>query len=395
MEASLKEIWAHRNYRYSIIIALLLVIWLATGLFTGNSNVDDEPRAEEEAAPLTEVRVRQIAARNYPLRVMVKGRTEADRTVDVKAEITGQVEEILVERGELVKAGDAICRLALEDRDLLLKEAEAAVAEAKLEYDGALRLKTDGFQSETEIAEARARLETTQAMLLRRKINREKTAIRAPFDGLVDERPVEVGTLMRPGDTCATILDMDPLVITGQVSEADVANIQPQTPVVARLSTGEKLHGQIRYVSRRANDVTRTFRVEAAVNNPGMRMFSHVTTELTIDTHEVPAHLISSSLLMLDDEGKLGLRLVDRDNQVRFYNVDIVGDADEGVWVTGLPETATLITVGQEYVGNGEQVKVVADTTTTSNTKLSDKNDMETGPADTGTPEASAVIPGK
>jgi len=340
---------------------LLMLLWFASGIFSGKSDGAETPTVASEKTQLTEVRAKKIHAQDYPMQVLVRGRTEADRTVEIKAEITGQVEKIVVQRGERVEEGQEICRLAIEDRELLLEEAQSVADQAKIEYDGALRLKTGGYQSEAAIATNKSKLDTARANLLRRKINLEKISIRAPFAGVVDERPVEVGTLMRPGDTCATILDMDPLVISGQVSEADVVNIHPDTPVQAQLSTGEKLYGQIRYVSRRANDATRTFRVEAAVNNPDMKMFSHVTTEMAIVIDDVPAHLISASLLILDDDGELGVRVVDDQDRVEFYNVKIVGDEDAGVWVTGLPDNTVLITVGQEYVGNGEQVKVVFD----------------------------------
>jgi hypothetical protein len=60
----------------------------------------------------------------------------------------------------------------------------------------------------------------------------------------------------------------------------------------------------------------------------------------------------------LDDAGRVGVRLLDEKNRVRFSLVELVGDHPQGVWVTGLPEKTLLITVGQEYVSNGEEVSV-------------------------------------
>src|SRR5690606_20183901 len=164
-----------------------------------------------------------------------------------------------------------------EDRVLRLSEAKATLAQAQLEYDGALKLKTGGYQSETAIATAKARLEMTKADVLRRELDLQKTEIRAPFDAVVDERPVEVGALMRPGDTCATLLDMDPLVVSGQVSEQQVLRMAQGAMADVQLVTGEELTGHIRYIGRNADDTTRTFRVEAVVNNPTMDRFSGIT----------------------------------------------------------------------------------------------------------------------
>jgi len=383
MLPSLKKFFSNRNYLIASIIAGVMVLWMASGLISQAFSVqpagekpeqvgaegDADPQAEQDE--LTQVRGRYISAKPFPRVVSVKGKTEANRDVDLKAEVGGQVEALPVAKGAQVQTGDVICQLAVEDRQLRLAEARAALAQAQLEYDGAQKLKTGGYQSETAIANAKARLETAKANVLRRELDLQKTKIRAPFDAVVDMRPVEIGDLMRPGDTCATLLDLDPLIVTGQVAEQEVVKVEDQAEVKARLITGEILDGVIRYVSHQANAETRTFRVEAAMQNPDMKSYGGVTAEVRIRAGEVQAHLIPASVLMLDDSGELGVRVVDENNTVRFYNVDMVGDEGDGVWVTGLPETTLLITVGQQYVANGEKVKVVREDATTASTATS------------------------
>jgi len=290
--------------------------------------------------------------------VLLKGKTEANRVVNLRAEVGGVAKSLPVDKGTLVQAGTVICQLDVEDRELRVAEAKAAVDQAQIEYDGAQRLKSGGYQSETAIASAKARLEAAKADLLRRQLDLEKTAIKAPFAGVVDERPVELGTLVRVGDTCATILDLDPLLLTAQVSEQEIVHISKGRELMGRLINGEKVSGKIRYVSRNSDDITRTFRIEAEVSNPEQILPSGITAEMQVFTGEVMAHLIPASLLVLDDNGELGIRVLDEQNFVRSYNVELVGDDANGVWITGLPDTTILITVGQEYVSIGEQVEV-------------------------------------
>lgn len=357
---SLREIWANKNYRVSAFIALGLVVWLASGMVL-KAQDENEPAAASspaKAKPLTEVRARRIQAESYPLAVGVTAQTEANRAVDLRAEVGGQVEVLPVQEGSAVEQGEVICRLAVEDRAQRLEEVKAAVEQAQIDYDGAQRLESGGFQSKTAIANAKARLEAAKANLLRRRLDLEKTAIRAPFDGIVDVRPVNIGDLMRPGDTCATVIDLDPLLVSGEVSEEEVVRVTRGTVAKARLATGEVVTGTIRYVSRQADDVTRTFRVEAAVDNPDMQLMSGITADLDIQVGTVPAHLIAASLLTLDDKGELGVRVLNEAKRVEFYNVELIGDSGEGVWVTGLPESTTLITVGHQYVGIGDEVAV-------------------------------------
>ena len=74
---------------------------------------------------------------------------------------------------------------------------------------------------------------------------------------------------------------------------------------------------------------------------------------------EVYVHRISPALFTLNDAGDLGVRTIDDDNVVEFFKVGIIEDTNEGAWVTGLPDTVKLITVGQEFVLTGETVDPV------------------------------------
>ena len=74
-----------------------------------------------------------------------------------------------------------------------------------------------------------------------------------------------------------------------------------------------------------------------------------------------PAHIIPLSILRLDPDGNIGVRLVNKDNLVEFYTVEIIQDTEKGVWVTGLPFNSRIITVGQDYVNNNEKVDIAID----------------------------------
>ncbi len=355
----MEKIWSNKNYRISIIIGGLVALWLLSGIFkSDNSSEDKDAAAQQASEALTEVRARQIQAQSYPLIVSVKGQTEANRRIDIRAEVSGQIVALPLSEGSTVKSDEVICRLAVEDRELRVSEAKAAADQAQIEYDGAVRLKSGGYQSETAIASAKSRLESAKANLLRREIDLAKTAITAPFDGVIDDRPVEIGDLVRAGDICATVLDLDPLIVSGQVSEDEVVKIAVGGKVQATLVGGHQVSGTVKYISRRADDVTRTFRIEAEIENDDMNLFDGVTADMNLYTRDVDAHLISASLLILDDDGDLGIRILDSANRVVFSPVELIGDAPNGVWVTGLPEVITLITVGHQYVGEGDEVKV-------------------------------------
>lgn len=350
--------WSNRNYRLALLIALLASAWLASGLLTSTPET-----ARQQAARIdnkkTLVKARYIDATDYQPEIVVRARTAARRSVVLKAELSGRVVKLAVAEGSLVAKGDLVCELATEDKALLVEQAESRLAEAQLEYDGALRLRESGYQSQTAIATAKANRDSARAVLKRAQLDLANTRITAPFAGIVDRLPVEIGDFMQRGDECGLLLDIDPVVIAGQVSETQVQQLRQGKPANARLLSGERLRGTITRIGLNPDPLTRGFPVEVEVDNPRRDIRLGITTDLLIAGEPVSAHVIPSSLLSLDDDGKVGVRILVEDNRVVFVNVSLVGDHAEGVWVTGLPQHALLVTVGQEYVIQGELVDVV------------------------------------
>jgi multidrug efflux system membrane fusion protein len=167
---------------------------------------------------------------------------------------------------------------------------------------------------------------------------------------------VNVGDYLAPGQPCAMVIDQDPFLIVGQVSEKDVQKINIGDSGWASLITGERVNGKVRFIAKSADQATRTFRVELEVKNPDGKIRDGVTAEIHVNSATVEAHRISPAILSLDDKGTIGVRIVDAQKKVQFVPVKIVADGTDGVWVTGLPKTVTIITVGQEYVTNGQEV---------------------------------------
>jgi membrane fusion protein, multidrug efflux system len=357
MQQWLSHIWANKNYRISGIFVALTCLWMMTGLFS-NQAESQQGVSVTDSKTLTSVKARYIYAEDFNRTARVRARTEANREVSLRAEISGRIVDLPAVKGSRVKKGDVVCELALEDRALRLNEAQAAVEQAQLEYDGSLRLRSGGYQSRTAIAGAKARLQTAKADFSRRQLDLENVKIRAPFAGVVEKHSVEVGDFVQRGDMCASVLDLDPLLVVGEMSETEVGKIELGTPAFASLLTGQKLEGVLDFIGRSSDTITRTFRVEVSVSNPDMSLYSGITSDLVIPAGNLQAHIIPPSLLSLDDEGRVGVRILDETNHVAFRIVELVGDHPRGVWITGLPEKSLLITVGQEYVSSGEEVSV-------------------------------------
>jgi multidrug efflux system membrane fusion protein len=348
----------NRSHLIAGLIGFAVCVWLATGLFSGDEKASETPAAAEPAVPA--VQVVDLAAELHERRVVLFGRTEAQRKVQVRAETGGQVVEKVAEKGQVVKAGDVLVRLDMEDRSARLREAEALVEQWQAKAQASASLARSGYAAAVQRAEDAAALEAARARLEAIKLEIERTEIHAPFDGVVDDIVVEVGDYVDAYDQVALVVDLDPIKIVAQVTEQNADGVRIGREAAVRLITGTTTGGAISYVARTGDPATRTFRVEISAANGDARIAEGVTAEVVMPAGQMLAHLVSPAILTLNDSGAVGVKVVDDEDRVQFLPIKIVDDTSEGMWISGLPERARLITVGQEFVRDGQHVRPVA-----------------------------------
>ncbi len=319
----------------------------------------DQPPSEDPN--VISVRAARIAAQPYVEQIRVRGRTQAFRHVQVRAEQAGRIVAEPVARGARVSAGDVLCEISVDNRQTDLEEATSRREQARFEYEAALDLQRRDLQSDVAVAQYAAALASAEASVSRAELALEKINVIAPFDGVVDSRTVELGDLLNIGDVCASVLDDSPMLLVGLVPEQDVSRVETGAAVHAELVNGKQVEGHVTYVARAADAVSRSYRIEAEVDPGQDRIRDGITAELFVGASEIMAHLIPSSALTLDDNGEIGVKIIGADNRVQFRNVTLVGDntnqLNPGVWVSGLSGTVTLVTVGQEIVFPGQVVE--------------------------------------
>ena len=356
------------NLRLALVITALVFLWMVSGFISSNKESSENSSEEELFAVQTQV----SQAVDFALPIPVRARTEAERSVDVTAQIDGRITSTPVTEGEYVEAGAVLCSLEREDREARASQARAQLEKARIDYDAALKLKDSGFQSRSQIAAAKANLALAQVELERAEIAVLNLDIAAPFSGVVEKRIMDSGDFIQRGMPCATLLELDPIIVSGQVSERAVLNISVGDSATVNFFSGEQRLGLVRYVSRAASDATKSYRIEVEVENADRKLVSGLSAELVIAGSPMKAHLVSPSLLSLLDEGSVGIRSVNSDGIVMVHEVALIGDDDSGVWVTGLPDTINLIVVGQEYVSVGQEVRAVPRAMTTKATDASE-----------------------
>jgi multidrug efflux system membrane fusion protein len=355
-----------KTYVTALGIAAVIGVWFLSGQLDNQGPIRHPTLAELNAQSLalqqdktpTRVRARVINASAQLQHVVLRGKTASKRTVQVRAETSGRIVERPVERGTVVTQGDLLCQISMEDRYVGLIESRESLNQARIEYQGSLTLKKKGFQSDTAIAKAKARLAAAEAELKRSELDISRTYVRAPFAGVVEDIHQEVGDFVTSGAACVTVVDLDPMLLVGRVAERDVHLLELLQPVTGVLSDGRHVTGPVTFIGKQSDPATRTYAVEVQITNDDHAVRSGITTEIRIPVAEVMAQKISPAVFALDDAGYIGVRIVNEDSRVEFHRVEIVREDIDGVWIFGLPEIATIITVGHELVVHGELVGV-------------------------------------
>lgn len=309
-------------------------------------------RAAEPAVPVMVLTTTEAETEN---RLVLRGRTKAARSLDVKAETTGRITSEPLRRGTRIAAGDLLCRIEPGARSAQLAEAEARLVEAEVEANAATQLSARGFAAETTRTEREAARQAAQAAVDLVRLDIERLEIRAPFSGLLESDTAELGARLAIGDVCARIIDLSEVKVSGFISEQDVGQVSVGDHAAIRLVDGRSFDGAISFVSRMADEATRTYEVEVTIPNPDLAIRDGMTAELLIDLPPVLAHLVPQSALTLDDDGRLGVRLSDG-GRARFVPVRVIGDAADGAWIAGLPPKAEVIVVGHEFVRDGRAI---------------------------------------
>lgn len=346
------------NRSYLTAISILVFVVLVFTIGTLASSDETAPEASSSSEPeLFEVVVRRVTAQPRPAVLGLRGRTEAFREVLVRAETGGRIVETPAIEGELIAEGDIMCRLDVDAREAALDQARADLRSRQLEYDAAVELSNRGHRSANQVAAMAAARDAALAQLEAARQEMDNILLRAPFDGFFDGRTAEIGDYLRPGDACGAVVQLDPILVVAEVAERDVAGLSIGMPARAELVTGETIEAQVRFVERRADPATRTFRVEVEAPNPDGLLRSGVTADINIPLQAQPAHRVPTTILALNSEGELGVRIVEDDDLVRFVPVALLSDDGEEVWVAGLPEPANVIVLGQEFVAEGTRVR--------------------------------------
>ena len=344
------------SYLISGLAVILIAIWFFANSGGSNSETPQSAPAAVDAE-LPTVVIRSVTAVSHPRTLEIYGRTEPNRSVAVKAETAGLVVSTPISEGRIIGSGTVMCRQDIDARKAMVDQAAANLKSREFDLKSTQTLVDKGYRSSIQLENLKAQVDGAKASVMQAQIELDNVNMRAPFKGLFTSQMAEVGDYLSPGQPCGQLLEMDPIVIAGELTENQVGTVKVGQETTIVLATGQEITGQVRFINPTANPSTRTFRFEVATPNKDYLLKGGVTATVKLETGEIMAHRIPGRILALGTRGDVGVRYIDSDNRVRFANVKTIDEDGQGVWVTGLPDTARVIIQGQDYVSDGVEVK--------------------------------------
>lgn len=352
----------------AFVVFIAAAAWVLTGEFSSIGSAAEEgvdkPAQTEVTAEAAERPLRTVAVVepdfiDHSRIIRISGVTAPDKRVTLATRSAGILGDLNVDKGDRVKAGDTILVLDGSEKAAMVETARALLDQRQKEAENIERLVKNGIAPTTQSDTARSALASARSQLEMAEADVDRLTVTAPFSGVIDQVMVEEGGWMPSGEAVAVLLQLDPVVARGEVSERDIAQVAVGRPADVRLISGDVVTGRVRHISLEATPGTRTFPIEIEIDNPDNRVPAGMTAEIMIKSETVTAVKLPRSVVTLDAAGNLGLRILRANSTVGFVPIDLIDDAPDGLVLGGVPLDATIIVAGQDLVSEGETVNAV------------------------------------
>lgn len=345
---------ASRSTWIAAFLVVAIVGWMGSGLVIPSEDTDPVI-AREDPKPVA-VAVTTSNAETVTQFYQAEGQAMPDRDTMLRAEISGDIAEVFVSKGQDVEAGAVIARFDPTTNDAAIDRATEELASAQREFDNAEQLLERGVSTADRVALARAALASARAQLTEAEQDRMSLTITAPFAGRVETLDLDEGEFVSEGTDVGRLVDITPLTVAIQVPQQSLTRLAVGQSATVKFITGEERDGIVTFVGTSAASETRTFLAEVEVANDDRAIPAGISAEVVIPTGEALAHFLSPSIVSLNSEGTLGVKTVNGGDVVEFFPIQVVRAQIDGIWVTGLPDQVDIITVGQGYVNEDEIV---------------------------------------
>jgi len=375
-QSPIKKIKLQFSTVLAVFVAIAAMLWIASGYWPGDANPSpmvNEKNTSDNTPTLPLVTIVSSTAKAKAKSIILFGLTEPVQDINVRAETIGRIRIRPAVKGQSIKSGSTILSLFMDDRLAKKQQAEALYEYQKIAFAAATKLSKKQFQSRVKLAKEKADLAKAVAELNSIQLDIRRTTITSPINGIIENLPYDVGDRVKAGDIIARIISLNPIKVTGAVSERQFSQLTTGSPAEVTFPDGTKAFGNVIYLSKASSGSTRTFRVEVEIDNSDQRIVAGLTSELRLSGRPTMGHKVSPSILTLNKNGQIGIKIVDENGYVQFKPIKILSDTPTGIWLGGLDNQIDIITNGQEFVKSGQRVRTTQDPQLSLHQSNSDK----------------------
>jgi membrane fusion protein (multidrug efflux system) len=336
------------------VVAALLITVVVVALLPKKP-----PAVEVPPVPVEVLTIAPLAS--LPDAFVLPGVVEPRRVVRVSAEVAARVERIDVVEGQTVQAGGTMIALNTDLLSAAYQRARAAAEFDARDMERVNELHARSVATASELDQARAKAEASQATLNEAQAELNRAVIVAPLDGVVNRIPVEVGEYMQKGTGVAEIVEIDTVKVVTDVPSRDVAYLKVGSPQQVVLNpSGDEVTGRITYIGAVADEATRTTPVEITADNRQRTFHSGQIVTVRLKRQDLTGVILIplEAVIPLEDGKEV---YVVENGQAASRRVTLGILTGRKVQVTsGLAAGDRLIVGGaQRYVGPGQPVTVV------------------------------------
>ncbi|HYV95984.1 MAG TPA: efflux RND transporter periplasmic adaptor subunit [Gemmatimonadaceae bacterium] len=334
---------------------------------TASADAAATPEAGSQTSLTLPVAADEARDGDLVLSIVTTGLVRSESETKLKSEVGGTIEAILARPGDHVTKGQPIIRLAPYEFDLAVRKAEAAVSEAQVRYESdyvpdSLATGKGPTPERLKAALARSGLTTARLNLETAKYDKERSTIRAPFDGVIDHLDVSQGERIGAGQIVTILVDQTNLRIEAAVLEHDIALVRAggDAQVSSAAAPNRVAHGKITAVLPIVDSTSRAGRAYVRVQGndvlkPGMY------ADVRLEAQRLPNRRLVPAPAIIQRDGR-DLVFVVKNGRAQWTYV--VPGRSNGSWTEILPDTSGQ-NVGSIPVKAGDVVIVQGQLTLT------------------------------
>ena len=290
---------------------------------------------------------------------------EAENEAVVVAKASGVIKKIFVEEGEFVKQGQVLVKLDDEQQLYRFNQSRANLNKIKNEYERNEQLFNKNLISKDTFEKVKYELESMQAAFDLAKLELNYTSIKASIGGVISERYIKTGNMIKTNDPAFKITDFDPLMAVLFVPERHISLLKNRQPVKLNVDavSDEKFKGHIERISPVVDPNSGTFKVTIEVHDPQRNlkpgMFGRV--QIMYDEHKNTLMIPKEAIISEDRETSV---FVVRDTAAYRQTVSVgYSNSTHTEILEGLKNGDSVVTIGQNSLKDSSRIQIVSDST--------------------------------